>query len=115
MPDDDHQALDRGDRLIAVGAVMALGVSVVLSMSLLIRPDVGFNLLNMATILPTSAAALLAFFRSRNVLALIIANAVLIAAAFPALLSGVGLLYLPSLVLFILGTTWRIRHRRGNR
>lgn len=103
--------LDTGDRCVSTGAVLAVGVSAALVVSVAASSSVGIDFLNMLTPVAASGAGVLGFFGSRNVRSLIAADVLLLVAILPALIGGVGLLYVPSLVLFIVGTVYGIRRR----
>jgi hypothetical protein len=100
---------DTGGWLVAVGATLVLVVSVALALTVLFR-DVGLNPLNLFTIVLGSGAAALAFLRPDSVPMLMVANILLIVALLPTLIGGAWILYLPSLLLFIAATIWRLEH-----
>ncbi|HEV2109330.1 MAG TPA: hypothetical protein VGR16_13805 [Thermomicrobiales bacterium] len=76
---------------------MAAGVSGVLLVVVLVR-DVGLNPLNGWTILLGFLAAVL-FLRRADRASAFVASLLLLLALLPALIGGLGLLYVPSLVL----------------
>jgi polyferredoxin len=82
-----------------VGGLLAVVVSAVLLLSVVFRGLV--NPLNLWTIVLGAIAGSLALQRRPTRLALLVAVIVLAGAALPALIGGVGWLYLPSMVLLI--------------
>jgi hypothetical protein len=100
---------DATEWLIAVGTILAILVSIGLTLTVLFR-DVGLNPLNLFTIVVAAVAPLLAFLKSDSVPMLTLADGLLILALLPTLIGGVWLLYFPSLILLIVATMWRIQH-----
>lgn len=89
---------------------MAVGVSVALLGVVLVR-DVGLNVLNGWTILQAAAGGLIAITDDGRA-ARLTAFALVLLAALPALVGGVALLYLPSLVLIFPLHLDRVARRR---
>jgi hypothetical protein len=100
---------DMAEWLVAAGTILAILVSVGLTVTVLFR-DVRLDLVNLFTIVVGAGAALLAFVRSDNVPMLVIADALLIVGLLPALIGGMWILYTPSLILLVAATFWRIQH-----
>lgn len=87
-----------GGRLRArIGGWLAVGVSVFL-LGFVFGRDVGLNVLNGWTIAAGAAGGLMAVARPRPA-ALFGAEALLVLAMLPAMVGGLGLLYVPSLIL----------------
>jgi hypothetical protein len=84
-----------------VGGALSLVVSVALLISVTVRGLV--NGLNLWTIVLGGVAGLLALQPRATGRALVVAVALLVGAALPALIGGIGWLYLPSLILLVVG------------
>ncbi len=82
-----------------IGGLLAVAVSVVLLVSVVFRGLV--NPLNLWTILLGAIAGTLALQRRPTRLALFVSIVLLVGAALPALIGGVGYLYVPSIILLV--------------
>ncbi len=90
-----------GVRLVRLGGWLAIEVSLALLAVVLIR-DVGLNALNGWTILLGAIGGAVAVRRSSAV-SVLVAWFLVFLAMLPALFGGLGLLYVPSLALLLLG------------
>ena len=81
------------------GGLLALAVSVVLLLSVIFRGIV--NALNLWTIVLGAIAGVLALQRRPTRLALFVSIVLLVGAALPAAIGGVGYLYVPSVILLV--------------
>ena len=95
------------DWLIAIGGVLAIGLSVGLFVWLVARPDTSVNPLALATLLLASAAGALAILYQRRPLALAAANILLLLAIAPTVFGSVWLMYTPPLILLLVGSCWK--------
>ena len=100
----DRTELQGKNGLVKFGAIWAAAMSALLAIWLVVRASVDLNPLNFATLVLATAAAVIAIWRSTSLTALIISDVLLFLAMVPALIGGVGFLYLPALVLLIAGT-----------
>jgi hypothetical protein len=82
-----------------IGGLLAVAVSVVLLVSVVFRGLV--NPLNLWTVLLGAIAGTLALQRRPTRLALFVSIVLLVGAALPALIGGVGYLYVPSIILLV--------------
>ena len=98
------------DRLIAVGGVGAICVSVGLLASLVVRADASLNWLNMFTVAGAAGAGF-AFLYGARTRTLVLANAALVLAVLPAMFGWVWLLYVPPAICAAVGTTWKAFRR----
>ena len=94
------------DRLIAVGGVGAICVSVGLLASLVVRADASLNWLNMFTVAGAAGAGF-AFLYGARTRTLVLANAALVLAVLPAMFGWVWLLYVPPAICAAAGTMWK--------
>lgn len=94
-------ARERGAALTRLGGHLAVLVSIVLAVIVLSR-DAGPNWLNGSTIVLGAAGGVLAVV-AVNRLQLAAAWVVMLLAMAPALIGGLGLLYVPSLILLPIG------------
>ena len=97
-------------RLIAVGGVGAICVSVGLLASLVVRADVSLNWLNMFTVAGAAGAGF-AFLYGARTRTLVLANAALVLAVLPAMFGWVWLLYVPPSICAAVGTMWKAFRR----
>jgi hypothetical protein len=81
------------------GGLLAVAVSVVLLVSILFRG--GLNAVNLWTIVLGGVAGVLALQRRPTRLALFVSIVLLVGAALPAAIAGVGYLYIPSVILLV--------------
>jgi hypothetical protein len=84
----------------AVGGVLAVLVGLSLAVVVMAR-GVGFNRLNLITILGAVTAGVMAWARPRRAGVLLLAAALLLIAALPALIGGLGLFLIPSIALVL--------------
>lgn len=100
-----------GVRLARVGGLLSIAVSVVVAILLAAASHRGFNLANLGTLLAGGIGGLLAFAWPGRRLLVGLGCALVVAGMVPALLGGVGLLYLPSAVC--LGISAAMRRSSG--
>ncbi len=93
-----------GGMLFIVGGILAVGVSLVLLVSVMARASVGLNWLNGITIFGAAIAGWIAFTRPRSIWKAVLADALLLIAIVPAMGAYIWLLYVPSFVLLLTGT-----------
>lgn len=86
-----------------VGGVLALLASVGILASLLIHPSASPTLVNISILLVTSVGGLLGVIWPQRLGAVLAATLLLLVAIYPLLWNGLGLLFLPSLILLIIG------------
>jgi hypothetical protein len=86
-----------------VGGALTLLASVGIFASLLIRPSASPTLVNISILLVASVGGLLSVIWPERFGAVLAATFLLLAAIYPLLWSGLGLLFLPSLILLIAG------------
>ncbi|MDP9299325.1 MAG: hypothetical protein M3P43_00265 [Actinomycetota bacterium] len=82
-----------------IGGLIAVALSAVLLLSVVVRGLV--SPLNLWTVILGAGAGTLALQRRPTRLALIVSIVLLVGAALPALIGGVGYLYVPSIILLV--------------
>jgi hypothetical protein len=85
-------------RLVKLGGALALAAALALALVVVVR-DVGLNVLNLTTVLGAILAGLLLSALPPRTWTLVVAEVPLLVAALPAMIGGLGLLLVPSIVL----------------
>ena len=93
-----------GDLLVKTGGILAIVVTVVLLVSLVVRPTASINPLNLATLAMASLAGAMALAATRRTLVLVIANLLMLMATVPTIFGWIWLLYFPPLLILFLGS-----------
>jgi hypothetical protein len=89
-------------KLARIGGGVALAVTGVIAILLATTSDEGFNVANIATLLAGAIGGGLALRWPNRSLAVASGAILLLVGAVPALIGGVGLLYLPSIILLVI-------------
>lgn len=93
---------DKAGVLARIGGIWGIGVSLILFVMVVARPGVDLNVLNGATIFGGLLAGLIALRWPGRALALAAATGLFVLAMVPALPgAGVGLLYVPAVLLIL--------------
>lgn len=93
-----------GDLLVKTGGILAISISVVLLVSLVVRPTASINPLNLATLAMASLAGAMANVATQRTLVLVVANLLMLVAIVPTIFGWIWLLYVPPLLMLSLGS-----------
>ena len=103
-----------GDLLVKTAGILAISVSVVLLVSLVVRPNTAINLLNLATLAMASLAGAMALVAARRTMVLVIANLLMLMATVPTIFGWIWVLYSPPLLILFLGSLVKAMPTKGD-